>query len=83
MERKEYWELCRRVALIPQGPEYAKPVPDSLRVMYDGITYYPVAYEVRWDSRGEPYQRAILHDLEANSTTTCDLERVRIVEEME
>jgi len=81
MDRRDYWELCRRVALIPQGPEYAKPVPEELHVVYDGIEYYPVAYEVRWDSHGEPYQRAIMHDLAADSTTVGELERVRRVNE--
>ena len=50
-------------------------VPDELKVVYNGIAYYPVSYELSFDN-GKPTHTAILHDLQANSITRCDLERV-------
>ena len=50
-------------------------VPDELMVVYNGIKYYPVAYELSFD-KGQPTHTAILHDLQANSITSADLERV-------
>lgn len=77
MDYKEYWELCRRVSLIPAGINAAKDVPSNLWVVYEGITYYPVAYEVRWHD-GQPYRRAIMHDLKADSLTYGDLDNVEV-----
>ena len=49
--------------------------PDDLKVIHNGIVYYPVAYELSFD-KGQPKHTAILHDLQANSITKGDLERV-------
>lgn len=50
-------------------------VPNELKVIHNGIAYYPVSYELSFDS-GKPTHTAILHDLQANSITQGKLERV-------
>ena len=45
-------------------------------VVHNGIKYYPVAYELSFDDKGNVKNTAILHDLCANSITSAALERV-------
>ena len=76
MDRKLYLELCQRVSVLKNGICGIKEnVPDELKVIYNGIAYYPVSYELSFDN-GKPTHTAILHDLQANSITSADLERV-------
>ena len=51
-------------------------VTDELMVVYNGIKYYPTAYELSFDDKGNARHTAILHDLYANSTTSANLEGV-------
>ena len=51
-------------------------VPNELMVVYNGITYYPVSYELSFDDKGNVIHKAILHDLYANAVKYADLERV-------
>ena len=51
-------------------------VPDELIVVYNGIKYYPTAYELSFDDKGNVRHMAILHDLKTNSITNADLKRV-------
>lgn len=50
-------------------------VPDDLKVIHNGIVYYPVAYELSFD-KGRPKHTAILHDLKAKNIIECNLEKV-------
>lgn len=76
MDRKLYIELCQKVSVLKNGIcDIKENVPDELKVIYDGIAYYPVSYELSFDN-GKPTHRAILHDLNANAITYSDLERV-------
>ena len=50
-------------------------IPDELKVVADGITYYPVSYVLSFDN-GKPTHTAIVHDLIANSLTYERLERI-------
>ena len=50
-------------------------VPDELKVIHNGIAYYPVSYELSFDN-GKPTHTAILHDLKANSIMNVDLGKV-------
>ena len=62
--------------MLPSGVFGIKQnVPDDLKVIHNGIEYYPVSYELSFDN-GKPTHTAILHDLQANSITSADLERV-------
>ena len=76
MQRTEYLELCQKVSVLKNGICGIKEnVPDELKVIYNGIAYYPVSYELSFD-QGQPTHIAILHDLNANSITNASLEKV-------
>ena len=51
-------------------------IPDELKVVHNGIVYYPVKYELSFDKNGNPQHTAILHDLFANSIIYVDLKKV-------
>lgn len=70
MDRTEYLNMCKKVSiLLPK-------IPDDCLVEYDGITYYPEAYELSFD-KGATKHVAILHDLKANSVMRCLLDMVK------
>lgn len=76
MERTNFLQICQKVSVLKSGIFGIKEnVPDELKVIHNGIVYYPVAYELSFDN-GQPTHTAILHDLHANSITKCNLERV-------
>jgi hypothetical protein len=76
MDRKKFVLLCQRVSILTGGVfGIKKNVPNELQVVYDGIKYYPVAYELSF-SNGNPIHSDILHDLKANSTITVPLNLV-------
>ena len=50
-------------------------MPNGLKVIHNGIEYYPTAYELSFD-KGKPTHKAILHDLKANSIVNASLEMV-------
>ena len=77
MDRKLYLELSQKVSVLKNGICGIKEnVPDELMVAYNGIKYYPVAYELSFDDKGNIRHTAILHDLKANSITSADLKKV-------
>jgi hypothetical protein len=77
MDRKLYLELCQKVSVLKDGILGIKEnVPDELKVIHNGIVYYPVAYVLAFDEKGNPQHDVILHDLQANSITQGKLERV-------
>ena len=77
MQRTEYLELCQKVSVLKNGICGIKEnVPNELEVIYNGIAYYPVSYELSFDDKGNVRHTAILHDLKANSITNADLGRV-------
>ena len=77
MQRTEYLELCQKVSVLKNGICGIKEnVPDELKVIYNGIAYYPVSYELSFDDKGNVRHTVILQDLKANSITSADLGRV-------
>ena len=77
MDRKLYIELCQKVSVLKNGICGIKEnVPDELMVVYNGIKYYPSAYELSFDDKGNVRHTAILHDLKANSITNANLKGV-------
>ena len=77
MDRKLYIELCQKVSVLKEGILGIKQnVPNELKIIYNGIVYYPVAYVLTFDEKGNPQHDVILHDLQANSITRGKLERV-------
>ena len=76
MERKLFIELCQKVSVLQNGICGIKEnVPDDLKVVHEGIVYYPVGYELSF-VQGQSTHTAILHDLKANSITHADLGKV-------
>ena len=77
MERKKYLEMCREVATLKGGLLAIKEnVPDRLRVVYGGIEYYPVKYELGFDNTGKPTHTAVIHDMRANAWIYAELSKV-------
>lgn len=77
MERNKYLHYCRECAMIKSEEVYnIKNVPDRLKVIFDGVEYYPVAYQLRFNRDGTVNHTAVLHDLHANSITHAPLEKV-------
>lgn len=76
IDRTDFLQICQKVSVLKSGILRIKEnVPDELKVIHNGIVYYPVAYELSFDN-GQPTHIAILHDLNANSITNASLERV-------
>ena len=76
IERNEFLRMCQKVSVLKNGICGVKEnVPDELKVIYNGIAYYPVSYELACDN-WKPTHTAILHDLKANSITNADLGKV-------
>ena len=77
MQRDIFLQLCQKVSILKNGICGIKEnVPDELKVIYNGIAYYPVSYELSFDDKGNVRHTAILHDLNANSIMNVNLERV-------
>ena len=82
MDRAEFLEMCRRVAVLPSGVCNIKNAPPNLWVKFSGMTFYPVGYKLTFTKEGKPHHTAILHDLKANSVLECNLLKVeRMCEE--
>jgi hypothetical protein len=76
VERTKFLQLCQQVSVLKIGICGVKEnVPDELKVVHNGIVYYPVAYQLSFD-KGQTKHIALLHDLNANSLTQANLERV-------
>lgn len=81
IERKIYLEMCQKVAILQSGVQNLKQnVPDGLKVVYDGIAYYPVSLDISFDKDGKVINTAILHSLTANSVIERNLEDISIYE---
>ena len=77
IERNEFLKMCQKVSVLKNGICGIKEnVPNELKVIHNGIEYYPISYELSFDN-GQPTHTAILHDLKANSITSAYLERVK------
>ena len=82
MERNIYLQMCQRVSMLKNGICGIKEnVPDDLKVVHNGIIYYPQAYKLSFDNKGGVLHTAILHDLKTNAIIECNLERVEKYEQ--
>ena len=49
--RREYLEMCQKVSVLPSGVFGIKQnVPDDLKVVHNGIAYYPISYKLSFDN---------------------------------
>ena len=77
MDRKEFLQICQRVSVLPETTMHIKTeIPPELTVLYEGIQFYPVAYEMSFKG-GISQHTAILHDMKANNIVKVNLERVK------
>lgn len=77
IERNEFLQMAQKVSMLKSGICGIKEnVPDELTVVYNGIKYYPTAYELSFDDKGNVRHTVILHDMKANSVTHAALQRV-------
>ena len=76
MDRSKFLEMCRMVAVLPDGIGGVKNVPPELHLKYKGVTFYPIGYKLTFTKDGKPSHTAILHDIKANSILECDLLKV-------
>jgi hypothetical protein len=77
MDRTEFLQMCQKLSMLKSGICGIKEnVPDELKVIYNGIAYYPVSYELSFGDKGNVRHTAILHDLKANSIMNVDLGKV-------
>ena len=82
MDRTEFLQMCQKVSMLKSGICGVKEnVPDDLKVISNGVVYYPVSYELDFEN-GKPVHLAILHDLKTNSKTYVYLERVTKYEQV-
>ena len=51
-------------------------IPPELTVLYEGIQFYPVGYEMTF-KQGISQHTAILHDMNAHSIVKVDLNKVK------
>lgn len=76
MQRDIFLKMCQKVSVLPSGVFGIKQnVPDDLKVIHNGIAYYPISYKLSFEN-GRPTHTAILHDLKANSIMNANLETV-------
>ena len=77
IDRKEFLQICQRVSVLPETTMHIKTeIPPELTVLYEGIQFYPIGYEISFKS-GNPQHTAILHDMKAHSIVKVDLEKVK------
>jgi hypothetical protein len=76
IERKRFFEMCQRCAVLPKSAGIAVEVQRELTVRWKDIVFYPVGYELFFDDKGNPIHSAILHDMKANSVVRVNFEEV-------
>ena len=77
IECKQFLEMCQKISMLPDGILGIKQnVPDELKVVHNGIVYYPISYQMSFN-KGKPLHKAILHSLKSNSIICCRLEDIK------
>lgn len=83
MQRNEFLTLCREIAKLESGIYGIKlNIPNEYRVVFNGIEYYPLKYEMSFDKKGSVVDTAVLHDLKTNSIMYVPMKDVKIKEEI-
>jgi len=79
VDRTKYLNFCRECVMVcKKGTNgILKNVPDRLRIVYKGIEYYPLSYELAFFDDGSVNHIAIIHDLKANSVCHVPLGSVK------
>ena len=49
MDRKEFLQICQKVSTLPETTMHIKmAIPPELTVLYEGIQFYPIGYEMTY-----------------------------------
>ena len=73
--------MCQKVSVLPSGVLGIKQnISDDLKVIYDGVAYYPMSINIGFDNYGKVINTAIIHSLKANSTLSVNLKDVFVLE---
>lgn len=76
MERNDFLKLIHKVSQLKNGIKGLKiNVPAQLQVSYNGIKFYPIAYELKFID-GMAIHSAVLHDLQADNVIYVPLDKV-------
>ena len=78
MDRKIFLDLCQKYAVLSPHINTAEGVdiPEDMLVRYENFIYYPVAYKLMFDEKGEPMHAAVLKERNANMIREVDLKKV-------
>lgn len=77
MERTDFLKLCQKCAIVQKGHyDRHKDIADEFTVILNGIKYFPVKYELYFDTKGVARHTAILRDWNSNSIVSARLDRV-------
>lgn len=71
MDRNIFLKKCQAFSALEHTS-----ASDSCTVTFDGAKYFPYAYEMRFD-KGQPIDRAVLHDPNGNTTVYARLTDVQ------
>ena len=66
MERNDFFKACQ-----------SKAMGKTVTVEYDGIEYYPIAYQLAYNADGTIRHTAVLRDVTSNSEIYCRLADVQ------
>lgn len=81
MQRNEFLKLCQRVSVLPDGIMHTKKyVRKTMKVDFNGHTYYPEYLEIKFDN-GQVRNIAVLHELKANCRVCVPLEDVKLTKQ--
>jgi hypothetical protein len=77
MDRAEFFSMAQKATVYTGDfKDLAKPVEETLLVVFKEIKYYPRSIEIGYKKSGKVKNTAILHDLKVNALVYADLERV-------
>lgn len=76
INRSDFLRMCQRISVLTEKYGIKQDVPDELKVTVRGCVYYPVSYELAFDSHGNAVHYGILHDLNMHSTTKTYLQAI-------
>ena len=79
MERAEFLKKCKECAMMcSEGMQGMKvDVPAEMQVEFNGLMYYPKAYELSFNMDGSVKHMAVIHDLKVNSVIYVPLKDIR------
>ena len=66
MERNDFFKACQ-----------AHAIGKKMAVEYDGIAYYPIAYQLAYNADGTVRHTAVLQDVKSKALVYCRLQDIQ------